>query len=78
MFSYFHANTSFDFVSNIFANISSLKEGRQYMIEQNMIMKVIDLLLAKSNPINKHRKENLFSVLRNCLFEHEKYAKDFQ
>ena len=48
------------------------------MIEQNMIMKVIDLLLAKSNPINKHRKENLFSVLRNCLFEHEKYAKDFQ
>jgi len=33
MFTYFRATEMFDFVANILANVSSLKEGRCWMIE---------------------------------------------
>ena len=78
MFTYFYANTSFDFVSNIIANVTSLKEGRQYVIENDMLRKLFDCVQGKDEKIpTKHRKEQLLSALRNCFFEHEQYEKDF-
>jgi hypothetical protein len=35
MFTYFRSSEMFDFVSNILANVSSLKAGRQWMIENS-------------------------------------------
>ena len=37
MFSYFKTNGTFDFVANVFANVSSLKAGRQFMIESGLL-----------------------------------------
>ena len=37
MFSYFKTNPMFDFVANIFANVSSLKTGRQFMVEAGLL-----------------------------------------
>lgn len=72
MFTYFHANTSFDFVSNILANVSSKKEGRQYIIENDMICKITDYLNGRDEKWpNKHRRQQLLSTLRNLFFEHE-------
>ena len=46
MFTYFRTSEMFDFVSNILSNISSLKEGRCWMIEhsQNILSPVFLLL----------------------------------
>ena len=33
MFNYFKTNPTFDFVSNILANVSALKDGRKFIIE---------------------------------------------
>ena len=41
MFMFFKTNTTFDFVSNIFANISSLKAGRQWIVESGQIKPII-------------------------------------
>jgi hypothetical protein len=46
MFTYFRTSEMFDFVSNILANVSSMKEGRCWMIEhsQNILSPVFLLL----------------------------------
>ena len=57
MFCYFQKLGSFDFVSNILSNVSGLKEGRQYMIENKMLHKIVEIL--KANEINDHRRVHL-------------------
>jgi len=37
MFNFFKANTMFDFVSNIVANVCALKVGRKWFIESGII-----------------------------------------
>ena len=44
MFTYFSKNAIFDFISNFLANISALKEGREYMITNKMLSKILELL----------------------------------
>lgn len=41
MFVYFKTNTTFDFIANIFANVSSLKAGRQWMIESGQLKPIL-------------------------------------
>jgi len=41
MFIYFTTNATFDFVSNIFANVSSLKAGRQWIIESGQLKPIL-------------------------------------
>jgi len=41
MFMYFKTNQTFDFISNIYANISSLKAGRQWIVESGQIKPLI-------------------------------------
>ena len=46
MFVYFRTSEMFDFVANILSNVSSLKEGRSWMIEntQNVLNPIFLLL----------------------------------
>ena len=77
MFSYFKTTEMFDFVANIFANVSSMKGGRCWMIENNSIITSIFKNLDDPET-NKHRMKHLIEVVRNICFEYEKYEKDFQ
>ena len=76
MFSYFKTNPTFDFVSNILANISASKPGRKFMIEQNMLTQISDLIIDKAHT-NDHRRKQLLACLRNTCFEYEDYEADF-
>ncbi len=77
MFSYFPKCEMFDFVANILANVSSLKEGRCFMIEQDKSILNPIIQLLQNRETNKHRIKHLIAVIRNVLFEYEKYEKDF-
>ena len=37
MFNFFKTNPTFDFVANIFANVSALAAGRRHMIDNGMV-----------------------------------------
>lgn len=78
MFTYFSANASFDFVANTLANVTSLKEGRKWLIESGNLDKIADLLVRRTCPVNDHRRKYLVHALRNCMFENEQYEMDFR
>lgn len=65
----------FDFISNTLSNISGLKEGREYIIENKMLPKIVQLLLDQE--INTHRRIHLAHCLRNLAFEYENHEKTF-
>ena len=77
MSTYFRKSEMFDFVSNILANVSSMKEGRCWMIEhsQNILSPIF--LLLQDPEISRHRVKHMTQCIRNVLFEYEKYEKDF-
>lgn len=76
MFQYFKTNPTFDFVSNILANVSALKDGRKFLIEQNLLKQILDMTLDKANT-REHRRKQLLACIRNCCFEYESYEMDF-
>lgn len=76
MFCYFNKNCSFDFVSNIMANLACLSEGRKYMIDNKYIEGIVVQLVTKF--LNEHRRTYLMSCLRNLLFEYDKYEDKFK
>lgn len=43
MFTYFKDSTEFDFMANVLSNVSSLKEGREFLIEEGMLSKIIGM-----------------------------------
>ena len=47
MFSYFCLKTEFDFTANVLSNVISLIEGREELIENNILSKII--LMVKEN-----------------------------
>ena len=69
MFTYFKTNAVFDFTSNIISNVSALKDGRQYMLENKILQYILDLLLKVK--LNSHRRRYLIEAIRNLLFEYE-------
>ena len=76
MFSYFKTNATFDFVANIFSNVSSLKAGRQFMIEAGLLKQIIAVVQDDAN-LSVQRRKSLLACLRNICFEYEKYEQDF-
>ena len=76
MFSFFKTNPTFDFASNVMANVSSFKDGRRFMVEQNMLKQVLDLVVDRT-VTNDHRRKQLLATLRNICFEYEDYEADF-
>ena len=77
MFNYFGAKAEFDFVANILANVSSLKEGRQLLIEKEIFKQVILTVKENKAALGSHRRKHLLESIRNCCFEYEKYQQDF-
>ena len=73
MFTYFKTNSVFDFTANIISNVSALKEGREYMLDNKLLQYICDLLLKVK--LNSHRRRYLIETIRNLLFEYEKYEK---
>ena len=71
MFCYFSKNSIFDFVSNIMANLSCLKEGREFMINNKYIEAIVIQMVTYN--LSTHRRKFLIQTLRNLLFEYEKY-----
>lgn len=69
MFCFFLKSGVFDFISNILANVSSLKEGRELFITNEMFPKIVDMLLH--NKVNAHRHQHLLDCLRNVAFEYD-------
>jgi len=76
MFSYFKTSQMFDFVANIFANVSSNKPGRQWMVECSTVIPLLFKNLDDKET-NAHRMKHLLEVVRNICFEYDKYEKDF-
>ena len=77
MFNFFGGKAEFDFVSNVLANVSSLKEGRQLLIEKDIFKQVVQMVKDGKAPIGCHRRKHLIETIRNCCFEYEKYLQDF-
>eukprot|EP00347_Sterkiella_histriomuscorum_P020667 403336931 len=75
MFCFFTKHGSFDFVSNILANLSAIKEGRDYMLRNKMLAKIIEFL--KFERVNQHRRAHLIETMRNIAFEYEIEEKFF-
>ena len=69
MFCYFLKNPMFDFISNIVANVTAMKEGREVVIEYAMMPKILDIL--RYDKVNAHRRKHLIEALRNVAFEYE-------
>lgn len=65
-------NEEFNFCSSLIANISSLKEGRQMILEYK-IFKIFLILLDR---LNNFKITNMLRVIRNCCFEFEAYKDD--
>lgn len=75
MFCYFNKNTSFDFVSNVMANLACQAEGRQFLVEQKYIEAIVDQMIKQK--LNDHRRKFLICCLRNLLFDVETYEQKF-
>jgi len=76
MFNFFKTNPTFDFVSNILANMSSLAAGRRFLIENSQLQTILDLALDKAN-LSEHRRKHLLATIRNICFEYEDFEIDF-
>lgn len=77
MFTYFRTGEMFDFVANILANVSSLKDGRVWMIEHSKNILSPVFLLLQDRELSTHRMKHLIETVRNVCFEYETYEKDF-
>ena len=76
MFNFFKTNPTFDFVSNILANVTSLKAGRRFLIENGQLTSIVEMALDKEN-LNEHRRKHLLATIRNICFEYEDFEVDF-
>jgi hypothetical protein len=73
MFCFFLKSNIFDFVSNVLANITAIKEGRDLLLSTDspsmMFAKIVDML--RWQKVNNHRRQHLLECLRNLTFEYE-------
>ena len=69
MFCYFIKSGVFDFLANVLANVSGVKEGREQIFESNMVPKIFDML--RFDKVNQHRRKHLLECVRNLAFEYE-------
>ena len=75
MFCYFLKSGVFDFVANIMANVTALQEGREVIVEYQMLPKIIDML--RWNKVSVHRRKHLIECLRNVAFGYEAFEGKF-
>ena len=65
-------SSSFDFCSSVIANVSSLKEGRELILEN----KIFKIFLIQFDKMNNMKIVNILRMIRNCCFEYEKYSEE--
>ena len=65
-------NNSFNFCSSLISNVTSIKEGRILILE-NKIFKIFLILFEK---MNKMKIINNLRLIRNCVFEYEKFIDE--
>ena len=75
MFCYFLKSGVFDFISNILANATALKEGRDIVMEYDMLPKIVDML--RWNKVSIHRRKHLIEAVRNIAFGYENLEAKF-
>ena len=75
MANFFKKNSNFDFVSNIMANVSSIKEGRQFMLDEKVMGILVESLL--NNEVNGHRRMHYIDCIHNFCFEYDTRAEEF-
>lgn len=44
MSGHFIKNAAFDFVANVLSNVAALKEGREYMIDNDMLESIVAIM----------------------------------
>jgi hypothetical protein len=64
-------NDEFNFCSNLIANITSCKEGRELLLEYN----IFNIFLIHFDKLNNFKVTNILRIFRNCVFEFEKYKE---
>lgn len=79
MFCFFLKSNNFDFVSNILANVTALKDGRDLVLQGDspamIFPKIVDML--RWQKVNNHRRQHLLECLRNLAFEYEAQEAKF-
>jgi len=65
-------NVEFNFCSSLIANISSLKEGRQMILE----FKIFKIFLIQMDKLNNFKITNMLRLIRNCCFEFETFKEE--
>lgn len=75
MFCYFLKSGIFDFIANILANVTAVKEGRDIIIDQDMLAKIVDML--RWDKVSAHRRKHLIECLRNVAFGYEQFEQKF-
>lgn len=62
----------FNFCSNLIANITSLKEGRTFLLD----LKLFKVILYHFDKLNNFKVINMLRIIRNCCFEFETHKED--
>ena len=62
-------HTCFDFCSSLIANVSSIKRGRELLLEN----KIFKVFLIQFDKMNNMKVVNTLRLIRNCCFEYEKH-----
>lgn len=75
MFCFFLKSGIFDFISNILANVTALKEGRDVVNDFKMLPKIVDML--RWEKVSIHRRKHLLDCLRNVAFGYEALESQF-
>ena len=65
-------NEEFNFCSSLLANISSIKEGRQMILE----FKIFKIFLLHMDRLNNFKITNMLRMIRNCAFEFETFKEE--
>ena len=76
MFCYFLKSGSFDFLANVFANVTAIKEGRDVVVDYAWLPKLIDML--RWSKVSQHRRKHIIECLRNVAFGYEAYEGKFR
>lgn len=65
-------HSSFNFCSSVIANVSSLKVGRELILEN----KIFKIFLIQFDKMNNMKMINILRMIRNCCFEYEKFHEE--
>lgn len=65
-------HSSFNFCSSVIANVSSLKVGRELILEN----KIFKIFLIQFDKMNNMKMINILRMIRNCSFEYEKFHEE--